>query len=81
MGEIMQWTAPFSADGTAPILRHGQSNMLVYPCHTRRGLPLTSATDGTALIERVVCAADLDAAMRAQLTRVLLITVRDWSRK
>lgn len=81
MGEIMQWTASITTDIRVQPLARAQSNVLVYPSRTRRGLPLASVTDGAAAVERVLCAAHLDAAMRVQLTRVLLVTVRDWCRR
>jgi len=81
MGEIMQWTASFTTDTAAQTLLRTPNNVLAYPYGTRRGMPVASVADGAALVERVLLAADIERAMRVELTRVLMVTVRDWGRK
>jgi hypothetical protein len=84
MGKIMQWSA-FRTAGitgtTEPPQRWTQGAVFERPFCARRGMPLSNATNNEVIVERVLSAADLDGAMRDQLARILIVTVRDWVQK
>lgn len=45
----------------------------------RRGTPVLDAVARNALVERVLCGTQLDQDTRAQLARILTITVQAWA--